>query len=189
VFTTSPANADAAADQRLMDRLRQGDVDAYAILYRRYYALAVTIARRYVHDSVAAEDIAQECFLSLWTHRQRYRSEQGSARTWLAAITHNRAIDATRRARARPQVAASLDDAADPPADEDVAAEIERRDRSRRTRAAVAALPAPQREVVGLAAYAGLTHVEIAQRTGAPLGTVKGRSRLAVAKLRADLAA
>jgi RNA polymerase sigma-70 factor, ECF subfamily len=178
----------AHPDDRLMQRLRDGDASAFRVLYERYFKLSVGIARRYVRDTVAAEDIAQECFLALWKNREHYRSEQGSARTWLCAITHNRAIDATRRAKARPQIAVTLDEAHQSAAEDDVPAETERRERSARMRAAIAALPRPQREVVSLSAY-GLTHVEIAQRTGAPLGTVKGRSRLAMAKLRTDLAA
>ena len=168
-----------------MRRVQRGDADAFALLYRRYYRLALAVARRYVRDEVAAEDIAQECFLSLWRHRALYRQQGGSARTWLVSIAHNRAVDATRRARVRPQASAGLEEADRRAARDDVAREVEQRDFLRRTRAAVAALPPAQREVVGLGWYGGLTHEEIAVRTGAPLGTVKGRSRLAMTKLRA----
>jgi RNA polymerase sigma-70 factor, ECF subfamily len=187
--TAAPAHPDPVSDERLMRRLRDGDVDAFATLYERYYRLIVSVARRYVHDAAAAEDIAQDCFLSLWKHRRGYRSELGSPRTWLMAVTHNRAIDATRRAKTRPQIAGDLDDARSLAAADDVAADVERRESSRRTRAAIDALPRPQREVLSLSAYGGLSHSEIARLTGSPLGTVKGRSRLGMAKLRAGLAA
>ncbi len=175
-------------DDRLMRRLRLGDADAFALLYRRYYGIALAVARRYVHDDVAAEDVAQECFLSLWRNRSLYRSEHGSARTWLLSITHNRAIDATRRAKVRPRATAGLEEADRTAARDDVAAEAENRDCLRRTRAAIAGLPPAQREVIGLSCYVGLTHEQIAARTGTPLGTVKGRSRLAMVKLRGELA-
>lgn len=170
-------------------RFHRRDADGFDQLYQRHYRAAVSIARRYVRDPLAAEDIAQESFLALWKNRHLYRREQGSVRTWLMAITHNRAIDATRRARARPQIDATLDDWHPSSAPDDVAAEIERGEERRVLRQAIAALPASQREVIGLSAYAGLTQVEIARRTGAPLGTVKSRSRLAMAQLRSELAA
>lgn len=171
-----------------MRRVQHGDADAFAALYRRHYRVAVSVARRYVRDEVAAEDIAQECFLSLWRNRAMYRHEHGSARTWLLSITHNRAIDATRRARVRPQASAGLDEADWLESGDNVAREAENRDVLRRAHQAIAELPPAQREVIGLSCYAGLTHEEIAAHTGAPLGTVKGRSRLAMIKLRTQVA-
>lgn len=151
--------------------------------------MAVSVARRYVSDPLSAEDIAQESFAALWTHRGRYRHEKGGIRTWLMSITHHRAIDAVRRARARPQITATLEDAHAAAAPGEVSVDAERRDSRRRMLEAVARLPPLQREVIGLSGYAGLTHSQIAHHTGAPLGTVKSRTRLAMAKLRTDLVA
>lgn len=171
-------------------RLVSGDVAAFDEIFKLHYRAAVAVARRYVRDRLAAEDIAQESFLALWRNRCSYRQERGSVRTWLITITHHRAIDATRRARARPQNAAvPLEDAHSGGATDAIADEAERRELRRVVRAAIASLPFDQRQVLGLSAYGGLTQREIALRTGAPLGTVKGRSRLAISKLRHELAA
>ncbi|GAC1436646.1 MAG: sigma-70 family RNA polymerase sigma factor [Solirubrobacteraceae bacterium] len=173
----------------LTSRFVRGDVEAFEEIYRLHYSHSVSVARRYVRDAATAEDIAQESFIGLWRHRRSYQREQGSVRGWLTAITHHRAIDATRRARVRPQFGGTLDELSDRGTSEDVAHEIERRDGRRRVLGAIAALPAPQREVIGLSTYAELTHAEIARRTGTALGTVKGRSRLAMDKLRVEFAA
>jgi RNA polymerase sigma-70 factor (ECF subfamily) len=179
----------ATSDDRLMRLLQRGDAQAFGAFYERHSGAVVAVARRYVRDPQLAEEVAQETFLSVWRYRARYQRRYGSPRTWLMSIAHNRAIDATRRARARPQATATLDDFPHAPAREDVAREAERRDGARRVRRAVAALPRAQREVIALGFYGELTQEEIAGRTGAPLGTVKGRSRLAMAKLRGQVSA
>ncbi len=135
----------------------------------------------------AAEEVVQDAFHSVWRKARGYRRERGSVRTWLLAIARNAAIDwrrtkGTRVARERPLEDAS--ERTDPVAD----ALVERVVRNERVRNALAQLPPQQREVIVLAFYGGLTQVEIAARTGAPIGTVKGRARLAMHRLRKTLA-
>lgn len=135
-----------------------------------------------------AEEVVQDAFDAAWRQARTYRHERGSVRTWLLAIARNAAIDwrrtrGQRMARERPLEEAAT--RADPRADE----LLERALRSSRVRAALATLPPEQREVLVLAFFTGLSQTEIAARTGVPLGTVKGRARLGMAKLRQALAA
>jgi RNA polymerase sigma-70 factor (ECF subfamily) len=175
-------------DEHVARRLVRDDDEAFSVLYERYFRAAVSYASRYVRDPVSPEDIAQESFGDLWKHRHRYRQERGSIRAWLMILTRNRAIDATRRASSRLKVTVALEDAHGSAASDDVFAQTEHRDHRRRTLAAIAALPATQREVMSLHAYGDLSYSQIANRTGAPLGTVKSRSRLAMVAMRRDLA-
>ncbi len=135
----------------------------------------------------AAEEVVQDAFHSVWRKARDYRPERGSVRTWLLAIARNAAIDWRRTKGRRVARERPLEDASerpDPVADE----LVERAVRSERVTKALGELPAEQREVIVLAFYAGLTQTEIAVRTGAPLGTVKGRARLAMNRLRRMLA-
>jgi len=135
-----------------------------------------------------AEEIVQDAFHSVWRRAASYRAERGSVRTWLLAIARNAAIDWRRTRGRRSAGERPLDDAeglADPKIDET----LDRVIRSEPVRSALASLPSDQRDVVVLAFYGGLTQTEIAARTGAPLGTVKSRARLAMDKLRDTLGA
>ncbi len=135
----------------------------------------------------AADEVLQDAFHAVWREAGSYRAERGSVRTWLLAIARNAAIDWRRTRGKRLEHERPLDEAAersDPEMDE----RLERSLRSARVREALATLPAEQREVVVLSFFGGFTQEEIARRTGAPLGTVKGRARLAMTKLRAALA-
>ena len=135
-----------------------------------------------------AEEIVQDAFHSVWRRAASYRAERGSVRTWLLAIARNAAIDWRRTRGHRSAGERPLDDAeglADPKIDET----LDRVIRSEPVRSALASLPSDQRDVVVLAFYGGLTQTEIAARTGAPLGTVKSRARLAMDKLRDTLGA
>lgn len=129
----------------------------------------------------SAEEVVQDAFHAVWRHARGYRAERGSVRTWLIAIARNAAIDwrrtkGRRLARERP-----LEELSERATADDL---VERSVRSDGVRRALEALPAEQREVLVLSFYGGLTQTEIAARTGAPVGTVKGRVRLAMAKLR-----
>jgi RNA polymerase sigma-70 factor (ECF subfamily) len=175
--------ADDRDDVELVERVAAGDTEALRELYERFGSLLFGMALRVVGDRQAAEECTQDVFVSVWRGAGRFDPERGSVSTWLIAIARNRAVDLVRRRAARP---------ADPHA------EIERRDESpdaaelvaaaetsSNVAAALAELPAPQREVILLAYFQGLSHSEIAERLDLPLGTVKGRARLALDRLRA----
>ena len=171
----------------LVERKRS---DAFEVLYDRHGGAAYSLAHRIVGDPGVAEDVTQEAFLSLWRSGARYDAARGSVRSWMLGIVRNRAIDALRRA-AGPAPKLDLDDEAvlDSQASEELTeSEAIRRDTSRRLRGVLSELPREQSEVIGLAYFGGFTHAEIAEMLGMPPGTVKGRMRLGLEKVRAGLA-
>lgn len=181
VDTDSPAQ-----DQRLIERIASGDADALGELYDRYGRLAFGMVYGMLPSPEAAEEVVQDALHSVWREARGYRAERGTVRGWLLRIARNAAIDWRRTKGKRSERESPLEEARereDPVAEE----AIERVVRSDRIRAALGVLPPEQREVVVLAFYRGLTQPEIAARTGAPLGTVKSRARLAMARLREDL--
>lgn len=185
---TDAADADRTARQ-LMDRLANGDLGALDTLYEHYGAMAFSIAYRITGDRTAAEDVVQEAFLGAWRNAARYVDARGSVRTWLLSIVHHRAIDAVRRRRPTavlPEPEASLPEALTLP---DTWAEVQQRLDRDTVLAALKSISDVQREAIELAYFGGLTQAEIAERTGVPLGTVKGRLRLGLAGLRATLLA
>lgn len=171
-----------------MARVQDGGSTAFAELYDRHVACALRIANWKCSSPGQAEDAVQEAFLSAWRHRATYRSEAGSCRSWLMAIVRNSAIDQTRRNRGYHQVAFKDDNAI---ADEASSAHdhLVSSAESVALRASVKQLPRAQGEVIHLAYFVGLSHVEIAARLALPLGTVKGRMRLGLMKLRAEVQA
>jgi RNA polymerase sigma-70 factor (ECF subfamily) len=170
-----------------MDRLARGDLGALDRLYEQYGAMAFSIAYRITGDRAAAEDVVQEAFLGAWRNAARYVDARGSVRTWLLSIVHHRAIDAIRRRRPTtelPDAEATLPAALTLP---DAWADVELRLDRESVRAAMGSISDVQREAIELAYFGGLTQTEIAERTGVPLGTVKGRLRLGLQGLRAAL--
>jgi RNA polymerase sigma-70 factor, ECF subfamily len=178
--------AERATDGGLMARVAAGDVPAFEEIYERYAGQAFGLANRMMRHPAAAEDVTQEAFLNVWRNAARFESSRGSLRSWLLQIVHHRGIDALRR-RARHQRDVGLEDsraeALHAPDLTDTA--VFQRDESRSVRRSVANLPVEQREVVELAYFGELTHREMADDLRLPLGTVKGRLRLAHKKLRA----
>ncbi len=175
-------------DGTLMLRAQGGDDAAFGLLVQRYGALVQHTARQVVRH--AAEDVAQQTFLSAWLSRARYDPARGSVRSWLCGIAYNRAVDAHRR-EARQVAQAPIDEVGDElvcPLDSPPVVAGDRA-RASEVRRAVARLGPEQRTVIGLAYFGGLSQREIQLRTGAPLGTVKSRSRLALSRLREDLPA
>jgi RNA polymerase sigma-70 factor, ECF subfamily len=170
-----------------MALLQGRELAALEALYDRHHRIVLALAYRVLGDVGSAEDVVQETFLSAWRHSDSYRPERGRARSWLLSIARHRAIDRVRRSRARGEVA-ELDPSAVDPNAADVLQAAEANDRRERILRALATLSSEQRQAVELAYYGGLTHLEISQRTGLPLGTVKGRLRLAMEKLRLALA-
>ena len=174
-------------DEALLRRLATGaDEAALSELYDRYQALMYGLAMRITNDAALAQDVVQEAFVGVWRNAARYVPERASVRTWMLSITHNRAIDVVRRRRATtplPDVEV-IDEALRAP---DVWPEVARAADARAVRVAIALLPDVQREAIELAYFSGLTQLEIADRTEAPLGTVKSRVRLGLLQLRRHL--
>jgi RNA polymerase sigma-70 factor (ECF subfamily) len=169
-------------DHVLLRGIASGDTRAFEEIYARYGRTAYGLARRLGASPEQAEDIVQEAFLAIWRNAGQYSSERGSITTWLSAIVRNRLTDAWRRAAARPaevpeERAPETAATSDLPGVERMA-----------VRKLLAALPHDQREALVLSYYGGLTHEQIAAASGTPLGTVKGRLRLGLEKLRFSLA-
>src|SRR4051812_35842161 len=151
------------ADEELMQMVRRGDADAFAVVYGRHASSAFSLAYRMLGSRTAAEDVTQEAFLSAWRSAARYDSARGSVRTWLLGIVHNRAIDAMRRGRVRdfPRVE---DEAAAERVDSGERTDVEaaRHEEAAAIRAAIQSLPREQSQVIDLAYFGGFTHTEIA---------------------------
>ena len=166
------------------------DADAFEVFYDRHSGVAFSLAYRIVGDRGAAEDVTQEAFVSIWRSGARYDRARGSVRSWTLGIVRNRAIDALRRGGARaPKL--DLDDEGileSRAAAEQTETEALRRDEARQIRDALRGLPDEQSKVIELAFFGGFTHSEIAEVLGMPLGTVKGRMRLGMEKIRGRLA-
>jgi RNA polymerase sigma-70 factor, ECF subfamily len=158
---------------------RQRDGEAFEVLYRRYSRAVYGVVRRMLGDHARSEDVAQEAFTSVWRAAAGYRRERGPATGWLFAIARNAAADAL---RAKP--VAELGEASDPvdtgPLPDDAA---EAAERAFRVHVAVDSLPDREREVIELAYWEGLSQSEVAERLSLPLGTVKTRTRSALARL------
>jgi RNA polymerase sigma-70 factor (ECF subfamily) len=186
----TPEALQRLADEDLMTLVERKDADAFAVLYDRHGGAAYSLAHRIVGDRAVAEDVTQEAFLSVWRSGARFDAARGSVRSWTLGIVRNRAIDALRRAStAAPKL--DLDDDAvleGQASGEFTDSEAIRRETARRVRGALRELPDEQSEVIGLAYFGGFTHSEIADMLGMPLGTVKGRMRLGLEKIRATIA-
>jgi RNA polymerase sigma-70 factor (ECF subfamily) len=176
------------ADEDLMQLVRRGDADAFAIVYDRHASSAFSLAYRMLGSRAGAEDVTQEAFLSAWRSGARYDRARGSVRTWLLGIVHNRAIDALRRGKIRDFPRADEEAAAERlEAAERTDVEVARRQEAATIRTAIETLPSEQSQVIELAYFGGFTHTEIAAMVQAPVGTVKGRMRLGLKKLRDEL--
>jgi RNA polymerase sigma-70 factor (ECF subfamily) len=185
-----PAARERLADEDLMTLVDGKDPHAFEVFYDRHGGAAYSLAHRIVGDADLAEDVTQEAFLSIWRSGARYDPARGSVRAWALGIVRNRAIDALRRS-ARPVPKLDLDDEAaieSQPADERTEAEAIRRETAGRLRQALGLLPREQSQVIELAYFGGFSHSEIAELLGAPLGTIKGRMRLGLEKIRSTLA-
>src|SRR5215210_226956 len=182
--TASPSDD---ADRAVLVRVADGQLDALQDLYDKYRTMAYSIALRITADASLAEDVVQDAFLGAWRNAARYVEGRGSVKTWLLSIVHHRAVDAVRRRR--PVVELPERDDLPPPALtlpdiwQEVAGNLDRREIA----AAMTTLSEVQREAIELAYWGGLTQQEIAERTGAPLGTVKSRVRLGLLALRGAL--
>ena len=183
------ASAADDVDRAVLVRIGAGQLDALDELYERYKTMAYSIANRITSDAGLAEDVVQDAFLGIWRHASSYVAGRGSVKTWLLSIVHHRAIDAVRRRR--PTSTLPDPELPLPPVlmSPDVWPEVAGRLDAVEVRAALATLSDVQREAIELAYFGGLTQTEVAERTGAPLGTVKSRMRLGLLALRDALLA
>ena len=173
---SAPKNPDESA---LIARIRAGDESAMADLYDRYSGIVYGVALRVLGNTTAAEDVLQEVFLQLWRNPQAFDAERGRLPAWLAVIARNRAIDHLRK---RPPEDDIEDLAISTGVNlENAAAQKQAVDK---VRGALAQLPAGQRRLLELAFFEGMTHSEIAEKTGEPLGTIKTRIRSGLLVLR-----
>jgi RNA polymerase sigma-70 factor (ECF subfamily) len=170
-----------------------GDDRALAELYDRHGRLAYSLAFSILGDGAEAEEAVADAFLQVWNSAATFDPQRSSAAGWLTMIVRTRALDRLRSRRRRGALVervALLEgvDVARPASSEDPALSAEQRDVREKVAAALAILPPPQRKVIELAFFGGLSHSEIAQELGEPLGTVKTRIRSGMEKLRAALA-
>ena len=171
-----------------MRLVQRGDARAFETIYDRHGSAAFSLAYRIAGNRAAAEDIVQEAFLSVWRSSARYRPDRGNLRSWLLSVVHNRAIDSLRRGMVHDRRRASdegLEERFEARERTDV--EAARHDEAREVRSALGTLPPEQLKVIELAYFGGFTHSEIAEMLHTPIGTVKGRMRLGLAKMRAQL--
>ena len=186
---TNPKDIHRLADEELMQLVRQGEADAFEAIYDRHASAAFSLAYRMAGNRNVAEDITQDAFLSIWRSRERYTPERGSVRTWVLGIVHHRSIDALRRHTVHDRRRASaegIEERHEAPERTDV--EAARREEARSVRAALEELPEEQLRVIELAYFGGFTHTQIAEMLETPIGTVKGRMRLGLEKMRRSLA-
>jgi RNA polymerase sigma-70 factor (ECF subfamily) len=172
------------ADEDLMFFADHGDKEALGTLYDRHSRTAYSLAYRMMGDRPAAEDLVQEAFLKVWRAAGSYRAERGSVRTWILSIVHNRGIDQLRTIASRRRVHYRVEATASVAQPSEAFAETWRNSQREQVREALRILPPEQLKVLELAYYSGYTHVEIAELLDLPLGTVKGRMRLGLQKVR-----
>jgi RNA polymerase sigma-70 factor (ECF subfamily) len=183
----APAGSELDDEVKLMARVAGGDVRAFEEFYDCFASAAFSLAMRIVNDRGIAADVTQEAFLELWRNRARYTPERGRPRAWLLGIIRNRAIDAYRLTARRGGPAREEQWETERASGDNTEAETIARDESRVLRDALEGLPDEQLTVMDLAYFRGLTQAEIAKQLGVPLGTVKGRVRLALNHLKSSV--
>ncbi len=180
--------AASPGDDQLIAAVAQGDHPALLALYDRHGRVAYGLAYRILNDAGAAEEAVQDAFVRIWHRASSFDPARGVGRAWLLTIVHHCAIDLVRRRAGAPPVVAGLDEVAERQAVPDAWSDLAGKLESERVRGAVATLPDEQRRAIEMAFFDGLTHREIAERDGLPLGTVKGRLRLGLRRLYGMLA-
>jgi RNA polymerase sigma-70 factor, ECF subfamily len=182
--------AERLADEELMPLIGKKDPEAFEVFYDRHGGVAYSLAYRIVGERTGAEDVTQEAFISIWRSGARFDPTRGSVRSWMLSVVRNRAIDALRsKAGKAPKL--TLDDEAileQRPAEELTEEEAMRHETAGEVRGAIGRLPGEQSRVIELAYFGGFSQSEIARMLGVPLGTVKGRMRLGLEKIRGELA-
>ncbi len=187
----SGAGADLPDDESLIRLIAERQSFALGVLYDRYGRLVFSLALQVTSDAAVAEEITQEVFFQIWNKADTYQAVQGKVTTWITSVARHRAIDSLRRRGARPEGhQVDFEGGEEPELVDPVGVEeqVVFSQRSLAVRRAIAKLPLEQQKALALAYFKGLTHQEIAERTGEPLGTVKTRIRLAMIKLKQLLA-
>src|SRR5829696_4226249 len=172
------------ADEDLISFGGQGDAEAFTTLYDRHGRAAFSLAYRMMGERQAAEDLAQDAFLKVWRSASSYRAERGSVRTWILSIVHNRGIDQIRSHASRRRTQDKIEASAPRSQPSEAFAQTWRNSQRDQIREALDTLPPEQLKILELAYFSGYTHVEISELLRLPLGTVKGRMRLGLKKIR-----
>lgn len=182
--------AERLADEELMPLIGEKDPEAFEVFYDRHGGVAYSLAYRIVGEKGAAEDVTQEAFISIWRSGARFDRARGSVRSWMLSIVRNRAIDALRSRAGKAPKLTFDDDAAleQRPAEELTDEEAMQHETAKEVRGALGTLPGEQAKVIQMAYFGGFSQSEIAAMLGVPLGTVKGRMRLGMEKIRGELA-
>ncbi|MGH7685494.1 MAG: RNA polymerase sigma factor [Candidatus Dormibacteria bacterium] len=174
-------------DREILDRVATGSPEAFETLYDRFGRLAYAIAMRVLSDEGAAEEVVQDAFLSVWRKRLMYSAERGTVRSWIATVVRNSAIDRLRREQRRDRYELGGDVPPEHPSLSDTWTEVEADLSRREIFSALYTLPVEQRQTIELAYWCGMSQREISEVMDVPVGTVKGRARLGLHKLRAAL--
>src|SRR6202012_2843658 len=182
--------AERLADEELMPWIAKKDPEAFEVFYDRHGGAGYSLAYRILGDRSAAEDCIQEAFISIWRSGARFDRTRGSVRSWTLSIVRNRAIDSLRSKAGKAPKLTFDDDAIleSRPAAEQTEEEAMRNETAVEVRGAISQLPADQSKVIELAYFGGFSQSEIAGMLNLPLGTVKGRMRLGLEKIRGELA-
>ena len=179
-------DAEDLTDGRLLELIGADSEGAFEELFARYSASATALARRVLRQPFLADEVVQEVFLSVWNNAATYDQSRGSVRSWLMLLTHRRAVDAVRREESVRRVAEAASREPLPVPDEpgDTVEQSWLLEERTLVRESLAGLPEPQREVIELMYFSGLSQTKVAERLQIPLGTVKSRSLLAMKRLR-----
>jgi RNA polymerase sigma-70 factor, ECF subfamily len=172
------------ADENLISFVGKGDAEAFTTLYDRHSHAAFSLAYRVMGERQAAEDLVQDTFLKLWRSATSYRPERGSVRTWLLSIVRNGGIDQIRSQASRRRTQETFEASAPRSQPSEAFAETLRNSQRNQVREALDTLPPEQLKILELAYFSGYTHVQISELVDVPLGTMKGRMRLGLKKMR-----
>ena len=172
------------ADEDLISLVEAADAEAFATLYDRHSRAAFSLAYRMMGERQSSEDLAQDAFLKVWRSASSYRVDRGSVRTWILSIVHNRGIDQLRSHASRRRTQDRIEASAPRSQPSEAFAETWRNSQREQVREAMNTLPSEQLKILELAYFSGYTHVEISELLRLPLGTVKGRMRLGLKKIR-----
>ncbi|CAN5199712.1 sigma-70 family RNA polymerase sigma factor [soil metagenome] len=172
------------ADEDLISLVESGDTEALAGLYDRHGRSAYSLAYRMMGDRQAAEDLVQDSFIKIWRSAKSYRAERGSVRAWILSITHNRGIDHIRSTASRRRTQDRVEMTAETTQQSEAFSETWRNSQRSQVQQALKTLPDEQLKILELAYFSGYTHAEIAEMLDLPLGTVKGRMRLGMKKIK-----